>query len=129
MTAANGGLIPWQSGFATGVGRFQFVFGQEIGVIFYGLSSNDRVLAPGAQGGSTRVVDYKSTALDLPILEYRPFGSFASNQSSRLLFQFFTTLDMPHSASVVSPPGAPSVDLRDVWSVGVRLVFDWRYYP
>jgi hypothetical protein len=36
---------------------------------------------------------------------------------------------MPHSASVVSPPGAPGVDLHDIWSVGVRLVFDWRYYP
>jgi hypothetical protein len=129
VTAANGGLIPWQSGVATSVGRFQFVLGREIGVVFYGAGSEDRVLAPGMAGGPARLVTYKSTALDLPIIEYRPFRSFASRQSSRLLFQFFTTLDMPHSASVVSPPGAPGVDLHDIWSVGVRLVFDWRYYP
>jgi len=30
---------------------------------------------------------------------------------------------------VVSPAGAPGIDLRTVWSVGLRLVFDWRYYP
>jgi len=129
VTAANGGLIPWQSGFASRFGRFQFVLGRELGVTFYGISGKDRVLAPGPAGGSARVVAYKSTALDLPILEYRAYRSFSSNQSSAVLFQLFTSLDMPHSASVVSPPGAPPADLHHVWSVGIRLVFDWRYYP
>jgi hypothetical protein len=129
VTAANGGVIPWQSGFASRFGRFQFVLGRELGVTFYGISGKGRILAPGTAGGPARVVEYKSTALDLPILEYRPFRSFTSNQSSAVLFQLFTSLDIPHSASVVSPPGAPPADLRDVWSVGIRLVFDWRYYP
>jgi hypothetical protein len=129
VTAANGGVIPWQSGFASRFGRFQFVLGRELGVTFYGISGRDRVLAPGAAGGPARVVEYKSTALDLPILEYRAYRSFSSNQSSTVLFQLFTSLDMPHSASVISPPGALPADLRDVWSVGIRLVFDWRYYP
>jgi len=129
VTAANGGLIPWQSGFASRFGRFQFVLGRELGVTFYGISGKDRVLALGPAGGSARVVAYKSTALDLPILEYRAYRSFSSNQSSAVLFQLFTSLDMPHSASVVSPPGAPPADLHHVWSVGIRLVFDWRYYP
>ena len=129
VTAANGGVIPWQSGFASRFGRFQFVLGRELGVTFYGISGRDRVLAPGAAGGPARVVEYKSTALDLPILEYRAYRSFSSNQSSTVLFQLFTSLDMPHSASVISPPGALPADLRDIWSVGIRLVFDWRYYP
>jgi hypothetical protein len=128
-TAANGGLIPWQSGFATGFGRFQFVLGREFGVNFYGLSGRDRVIAPGVAGGPTRVVAYKSTALDVPILEYRAYRTFSSNQSSAVLVQVFTALDLPHSADVVSPPGAPGVELHDIWSVGIRLVFDWRYYP
>ena len=128
-TAANGGLIPWQSGFATGFGRFQFVLGRELGVNFYGLSGKDRVLAPGVGDGPARVVSYRSTALDVPILEYRAYRSFSSNQSSAVLVQVFTAYDLPHSADVVSPPGAPSVELHDVWSVGIRLVFDWRYYP
>ena len=32
VVAANGGLIPWQSGLATGIGRFQFVLGRELGL-------------------------------------------------------------------------------------------------
>jgi hypothetical protein len=129
VDAGNGGLIPWQAGFATGFGRFQLVLGRELGVTFYGISGDDRVLAAGVGGGAARVVQYKSTAFDLPILEYRPYRSFSSNQSSALLFQLFTALDVPRAASVVSPPGAPAVDLHEVWSVGIRLVFDWRYYP
>jgi hypothetical protein len=129
VTAANGGLIPWQSGFATGFGRFQFVLGRELGVTFYGLNGEDRVLAAGVAGGPARVVKYKSRAFDLPILEYRAYRSFSSNQSSALLMQLFVQRDVPHSGEVVSPAGAPNVELHDVWSVGIRLVFDWRYYP
>jgi hypothetical protein len=130
VTAANGGLIPWQSGFATGFGRFQFVLGRELGITFYGVAGKDRVIAPSTTaGGPARVVAYRSTAFDMPVLEYRFYRSFSSNQSSTLLLQLFGAVDIPHSASTVSPPGAPNVDLRDVWSVGIRLVFDWRYYP
>jgi hypothetical protein len=130
VTAANGGLIPWQSGMATRIGRFQFVLGRELGVTFYGYIGEDRVLAPAATpGGAARVVDYKSTLFDLPILEYRTYRSFASEQSSTLLFQLFGSADVPHSEQTVSPVGAPTPDLRTIWSVGLRLVFDWRYYP
>jgi hypothetical protein len=94
------------------------------------LTGDDRVLAaPATSGAPARVVDYKSLLVDLPILEYRPYRSFASNQSSSVLFQLFTSADVPYSESVVSPAGAPNAELRTVWSVGLRLVFDWRYYP
>jgi hypothetical protein len=129
VDAANGGLIPWQSAFSTRFGQFQLVLGRELGVTFYGGSHDDRVVAAGVGGGEARVVQYKSTAYDMPILAFRPYRSFSSNQSSELVFQVFAALDVPHGASVVSPPGAPGVDLHDVWSVGIRLVFDWRYYP
>jgi hypothetical protein len=33
---------------------------------------------------------------------------------------------VPRSASTSFPVGAPTPDLRTVWSIGVRLVFDWR---
>lgn len=130
VVAANGGLIPWQSGMATKIGRFQFVLGRELGVTFYGLVGEDRVVAGAATpGGAARLIDYKSVAFDLPILEYRPYRSFASNQSSSVLFQLFAAADVPHSASVVSPAGSPTPDLNTVYSIGLRLVFDWRYYP
>ena len=89
VTAGNGGLIPWQSGWATGIGRFQFVLGRELGITFYGLRGDDRVSRPSASGRSGSRVDYKSTLFDLPIVEYRPYRSFASNQSTSVLFQLF----------------------------------------
>lgn len=129
VVAANGGLIPWQAGWATRFGRFQLVLGREVGVTFYGLVGNSRVLAPAAAPGDPmRVVAYESIAFDLPILEYRPYRAFASNQASTVLFQLFTAADVPREARVVAPAGAPDVDLRTVWSFGLRLVFDWRYY-
>ena len=130
VTATNGGLIPWQSGLATGIGRFQFVLGRELGVTFYGLIGEDRVLAePATPGASARVVDFKSIAFDLPIAEYRPYRSFGSNQSSSLIFQLFAGIDVPHSAKAVGPAGAPTPNLSTVYSFGIRLLFDWRYYP
>lgn len=96
----------------------------------YGLRGNDRVVAPSATPGSApRVISYKSTMFDVPILEYRPYRSFSSNQSSTVLVRLFGAADVPHSGEVVAPVGAPNVDLRTVWSVGLRFMFDCRYYP
>ena len=87
VTAVNGGLIPWQLGWATRFGRFQFVLGREIGVTFYGLGSDDEtLLAPGVPPGSDpRVVEFESTYFEFPILEYRPYRSFDTTQSSALV--------------------------------------------
>jgi hypothetical protein len=62
------------------------------------------------------------------ILEYRPYRAFSANQSSTVLFQLFAGADVPYGESVVSPIGALTPSLRTVWSVGVRMTFDWRYY-
>jgi hypothetical protein len=129
VTAANGGLLGWQSGWATGIGRFQFVLGRELGVTFYGYAGNDQLLAPSvAPGEPGRVVSFKSTQYDLPIFEYRPYRAFSTNQSSSVVFQLFAAADVPRAGSVDFPAGAPVPDLRTVWSLGLRLVFDWRYY-
>ncbi|MBK7973718.1 MAG: hypothetical protein IPK07_10730 [Deltaproteobacteria bacterium] len=125
VTASNGGLLPWQVGWATPIGRFQFVAGRELGVTLYGIGSSDQLIAPAATAGSPpRLVDFESISFDLPIGEYRPYRSFAGNQSSTVLFQLTAGADVPSSHSVVSPP----VDLGIVWSVGLRMIFDWRYY-
>ena len=44
------------------------------------------------------------------------------------LWRLFTSVDFPRKGSVVAPQGAPGVDLATVWSFGLRMVFDWRYY-
>ena len=130
VIAANGGLIPWQQGWATPIGRFQFVLGRELGITWYGLIGDTQLAAPSdTPGGVAKVVNYKSVLYDLPVLEYRPYRSFSSNQSSTVLFQIFVGADVPRDASIESPPGASPVDLDTVYSVGLRLVFDWRYYP
>ena len=51
VTAANGGLLRWQLGWATRFGRYQFVLGREIGVTFYGEQSDDTLFAPRRSAG------------------------------------------------------------------------------
>jgi hypothetical protein len=130
VMAANGGLIGWQSAWATPIGRFQFVLGRELGVVWYGLTGEDRVLASSATpGGGAQIVDLQSIYLDVPFLEYKPFRAFATHVSSSVLFQLFGGVYIPHAGTVVSPAGSPPVSLDTVWSLGLRLVFDWRYFP
>jgi len=129
ITAGNGGLIPWQYGLATPIGRFQFVLGRELGIVWYGESGHDQLVVPRSEpNGQARIVDFRTVAYDIPIAEYRPYRAFSSNQSSSVVFQLFAASDVPRGASTVFPLGAPTPDLRRVWSVGLRLVFDWRYY-
>ena len=36
--------------------------------------------------------------------------------------------DHPRLVGIVSPLGAPAPSLKTVYSIGVRLIFDWRHY-
>ena len=129
VTASNGGLIPWQSGWAARIGRFQFVLGRELGATFYGYGFENTTVVPGATpGADPRVVDFKSIYFDLPILEYRPYRAFDTKQSSAVLIQLFAGADVPQSTTVTWPPGAPGVKLDTIYSIGLRLIFDWRRY-
>ena len=129
VTAANGGLIPWQQGWATPLGRFQFILGRELGATWFGLFEDNELAAPSeTPGGRARVVNYQSIFFDIPILEYRPYQTFSSHQGSTVLFQLFLAVDVPYDESVASPVGAPPVSLSTVYSLGLRMAFDWRYY-
>jgi hypothetical protein len=130
VQAANGGLIPWQTGIATPIGRFQFVFGREVGLSFYRSRREDPMLieTPGVGLTNTTLVTLRSLQVELPILEYRPFRTFALDQSSSLMIQFYAGFDTPLQSSVVLPEGAPNPGLRTVGLGGIRVVFDWRYY-
>ena len=129
VSASNGGLIPWQAGWATRIGRFQFVLGRELGATFYGYGFENTMAVPGATpGAEPRVVDFKSIHFDLPILEYRPYRAFDTKQSSAVLIQLFAGADVPQSATVTWPQGAPGVKLDTIYSIGLRLIFDWRRY-
>lgn len=128
VIAANGGLIPWQSGITTSIGRFQFVLGREIGVSLYGLSKDkNQIFIPVSSAHGT-LLRYKSTQLDFPILEYRPFRTFSLDQSSSLEFQIYTGVDIPYGAETVQNTGDPIPPLKKVWQIGLRIMFDWRRY-
>lgn len=125
VQAANGGLVPWQSGMSSPIGRFQFVLGREVGLSLYGLRGEDVVNIPS--DGRSVEVRLRSLQVEFPVLEYRPFRSFSMDQSSGLLVQLFVAFDRPlHRETVAAGEALP--ELRTISMVGVRMVFDWRKY-
>jgi len=131
VVAGNGGLIGWQSGIATSIGRFQFILGREISVYFYGYGNRkDRVLAFYDNNGveDLALIDLRTLRLDFPIIDYRPFRSFSTDQSSSLVLQITGGIEFPVHASTVEPVGAPDPEVKNIWHFGVRLAFDWRGY-
>jgi len=118
-----------ERGWQTRIGRFQFVLGRELGIYWYGFQGDDEFIVPrDGTGNDLEIVAMKTVGFDLPILEYRPFRSFSGFQSSSLYFQLFVGADVPYNEKVEAPPGAASPDLGTVWSLGLRMVFDYRYY-
>ena len=125
--AVNGGLIPWQSVITTKVGRFQMVLGREVGITLYGLKTpRDYILIPTAN--SSVAVEYRSTKLEFPILEYRPSRKFSQDQTSTVLVQLSAGVDMPHKAKSIFPIGEPTPVLKPIWFSSIRFMFNWRHY-
>jgi hypothetical protein len=121
-------LIPWQSGISTPVGRFQFVLGREVGISFYGRKKiNDMLFVP-VSSGNTTLISYRSTQYDFPFLEYSPFKTFSTDQSSGLLVQFSFGIDVPKCEKVSLPVNDPVPALKPVWYFGTHIVFNWRKY-
>jgi len=129
--AGNGGLIPWQAGIATSFGRFQFILGREVGVAFFGYVSNDRFLLPvsveGVEGEGV-LANLRSVQMDFPVLEYMPFRSFSTDQSSSVVLQLYGSVDIPVGVTEIYPSGAPEPELHSVWEIGLRAAFRWRHY-
>jgi hypothetical protein len=128
VQSANGGLIPWQSGIATPIGRFQFILGREIGITFYGHSRNKDVIIIPLENNGKALLQYQSTQVDFPIVEYRPFRTFSTDQSSSMVVQFSFGFDDPHSQKPIYPVQEDIPDLSTSWYLGARIAFDWRYY-
>ena len=132
VTAVNGGFIPWQVGIATSFGRFQFVLGREVGVYFFGRTKERDALWAYSTNETgdleLYILSYRSTQFEFPILEYSPFRSFATDQSSSLLIQLYGGFDIPHNVELLSDPNLAAPELETVWFLGARLLFDWRHY-
>lgn len=128
VTAVNGGLIPWQSGLATPIGRFQLVLGREIGVTFYGIGTTKDALFINDQNGKAALVTYRSTKFDFPVLEYIPLRSFSQDQASTLKLQLGFGVDIPKLTDVVVGNAYNPLELKPIWNLNARLLFNWRHY-
>ena len=130
MVAASGGVIPWQTGLSTFLGRVQFILGREVGASFFGYSGGEDqlfVATPGSAGSLT-AISLRSIRWDLPIVEVRPFRSYATTQAAAVLIQIGTSFDKPTKITVLAPAGAAAPQLKTSTSVYFRLAFDWRQY-
>ena len=128
IIAASGGLIPWQRTLNSGIGAFQFVLGREAGVALFGYGKHGIYGYTGTNGSISQYT-YRSWQLDVPIVEYRPFRTFATNQALTVALQLGFGVDFPNNAHLTNPPGAPGPDLGTSWFVYLRLACDARYYP
>ncbi len=128
IIAASGGLLGWQRTLNTGAGAFQFILGREVGVALFGYGSHGLYGYTGSNGTVSQYT-YRSWQLDLPIVEYRPFRTFATNQALTVALQLGFGLDFPNNAHLTNPPGVPGPDLGTGWMIYLRFAFDARYYP
>jgi hypothetical protein len=130
-TASQGGVIPWQSGIITPIGRFQVMLGREVGVYFYGMVQGaDAFLVPDVRSetGQWSLISMKSTKLEIPFLEYRPVRTFSRKQSASMVMQLYTGVDIPGKVTMKAPADLEPVNLNSIWLFGIKLGFDWRYY-
>ncbi len=131
MTAANGGVIPWQAGLSTFLGRIQFVLGREVGCLVLRLLGRRGPALRLDAGSRDRPAEGDLAPHDPVRSADRrdpPFRSFATTQAAAVLIQIGASFDKPTKITVEAPVGAPEPDLKTSKSVYVRLAFDWRQY-
>ena len=130
-TAAQGGLIPWQSGLVSPIGKFQFILGREVGLYVYGtLQGADSYIVPDERWGvgEMSLISMHTTKLDFPFLEYRPVRTFSRKQSASLVLQLNAGVDIPGKVTMKTHPEAEPIRLKPIWMLGAKLGLDWRYY-
>lgn len=128
----NGGLIPWQAGIETSFGRFQFVLGREAAVYMYGRTKSRDALVTYSAGDNADVfiISYRTTKIEFPVVEFRPFRSFDTDQRSSLFIQLYGAVDFPHNVEVLESVSGTTIPpkLKTIYTAGLRFVFDWRHY-
>jgi hypothetical protein len=104
------------------------VLGREVGVLFYGIGKPKDVFILPAAPNKALLLEYRSTKLDFPIVEFRPLRTFSQDQSSSIMLQLNAGVDLPAKVRVVLPVGEQVPQLKNVWYLGLRVLFNWRQY-
>jgi hypothetical protein len=132
VAAANGGLLPYERGFAVGAGTLQVVVGRLVDATFFGYLSEASILVPvtdpATGDAGLGVSTLRSVQLNFPVLEWTPFRTFATQLVFASPFQLGFGVELPISAPVVYPSGLPSASLAPAWSVFLRGSFEGRYF-
>jgi hypothetical protein len=140
IVAASGGRLGLHRAFVTKVGSFQLLLGSEVGVALYGYFGeqieNLALLPPGATvpyPSNAAFIAYRSPQFDIPIFEYRPLRTFATQQALTFALQFGGGFEIPndvHYVSKLTLPAAtgPTPTLGMPWYLYLRIHFDARYY-
>ena len=130
IVSVNGGLIPWQAGLPSKVGRFQFILGREVGLNLYGYTRGpDKVtLIPVTSTGYGQPVGYemKSMEWEFPLVEWRLFRTFAGKQASTFVVQLGGGYE--RTTSLKPAAGGPSANPASRYLVFLRASFDGRQY-
>jgi hypothetical protein len=132
ITAADGGLIPWQTKLSTPVGQIQFMAGREVGVNLFGyIGQKDAFLAVTGQTEEGRPIlqpiATKSIEWSFPLVEIRPFREYGTRYSFAALIQLGAGFDTPIQAQSLIP-GAPPPQLKTRYFGYLRVFFDGRRY-
>jgi|RhiMetdeSRZDD1v2_1073273.scaffolds.fasta_scaffold137317_4 hypothetical protein len=130
ITAADGGLIPWQTRISTPIGDVQFVAGREVGVTLFGYGTKDAFLGVVGDPSNPEVVPLavKSLQWDFPVVEYRPFREYGTRYTFATFVQLGFGFDKPISAVLVEQPGVPAPPLQTRYLAYLRIFFDGRRY-
>jgi hypothetical protein len=130
ITAVDGGLIPWQAGLQTPVGRVQVMAGREVGATLFGFGTKDAFVAAfdTNRGRIFAPIAIKSIQWDFPLLEIRPFREYGARFTYATLVQVGAGFDKPLDAEVVGRPELGPPPLKTRYFGFVRIFFDGRRY-
>ncbi len=132
ISAADGGLIPWQTKLSTPAGRLQFVVGREVAVHLFGyLGQKDAFLAINPDGPDGKPVltpiALRSIEWNFPVLEIRPFREYGTRYAFAAFLQIGYGLDTPVQAETLVP-GQVLPKLKTRHFGYLRILFDGRRY-
>lgn len=132
ITAMRGGLIPYERSFRTSAGTVQIVAGREAEVTFFGYLSDSVEVRPTGKNAAGEdvggVVLSKSVRTRLPLLEWTPIRSFATNVTFAVPIQAGFGFELPTSSTVLAPAGASDTGSGVGWDVFLRLQLDVQYF-
>lgn len=94
LTAAYGGLVPWQRPIPTRAGAVQFVLGRKVDFLLYRQHIYDLYLPTGA----SEVFVHRSYGFGFPFVEWKPLRNYGARSAYGLTIQLGGSVEIPYGA-------------------------------